>query len=115
MTKVDQDTTIYIGDTINLVITVRDDAEVAIDITGATVAWNLYDERIGSSLIAKTTSSGITLTTPLSGIFTIALSAADTAALSEGVFYHEAEVTDASSNVSTVTTGHITVLVSRAP
>jgi hypothetical protein len=60
------------------------------------------------AVLTKTTSSGISITNAAGGIFQVSLTAADTAGLS-GAYYFEAQVTDAGSNVSTVTTGTLTV------
>lgn len=104
----------FAGDTKSLNCTVTDAATgAAKNITGATIEWVLYNERTELNVLTKSTASGITITNGLAGQFTVALIPADTSALGIQSYYHEAEVTDAGGNVSTVFTGYITILVSR--
>lgn len=96
-----QNFSMYAGDTKQVVVTVKKDDGSALDLTGATVRW-------GFDTVVKTTSSGIVLTTPLSGIFTITISPTDTVGKT-GEFQHGGTVTDAAGNVSTVIVGKITI------
>lgn len=100
------------GDTFTLNYTVRDAAGVAIDLTNATVKWQLARSVKEGALISKVTGNSpteIELTTPESGAFAVYLLPADTAQLA-GRYYHEAEVTDAAGTVSTVATGHAVII-----
>lgn len=104
MTVKNQNFEMVAGDTKNIVIPVSN----VNDLAGASVKWALkktvYD---ASNAVYKDTASGgisISGTT-----FTVALAPADTVALRPGDYYHEAEVTDAAGNVSTVTTGKVTI------
>ena len=108
MTSVNQDVSMRSGDTkkIEIIADELDSAGVVtgqINLTGATIKWKAFDTS-GVEKISKTTASGITILDTVGGKFEVLLDPADTAAL-DGRFLHEAEVTDASGNVSTVTTG----------
>lgn len=96
------------GDTMNLVVTVIDDAGAAVNITGYSATWKLAVRNDASADVSKAVGSGITLTTPASGILTIALTAADTADRC-GAYVHELQLTDGSGNVSTALCGRLTI------
>lgn len=86
---------------LDIQITVNDDAGVAVDLTGASVTWNLRERRGSAAVLTKTTASGIVLTTPASGIMTITVLDTDTVGL-EGIYFHEAVITDAGGLISRV-------------
>ena len=104
---------IHAGDDLVIPVTVTDQAGQPVDLTGATAAWQAArgtPEKFSKTpALSKATGSGIVLTDPASGTFEITLAAADTEGL-RGVFYHEAEVTDAGGNRATVLAGTMTVL-----
>lgn len=107
MTTKNQNFEMYAGNTKNIVVTVAD-----VNLTGATVKWamkkTIYD---AEPAVAKTTAAGIAVTDATTGIFTVTLFPADTRNLS-GTYQHEAEITDAPGNVSTVLTGQLTIHLS---
>lgn len=112
MTSVNQDVSMRSGDTkkIDIVVDELDSAGVVtgqVNLSGATIKWKAFDTS-GMEQISKTTASGITILDAVGGKLQVLLDPADTAAL-EGRFLHETEVTDASGNVSTVTTGVLKV------
>ena len=109
MTTTAQDFTMYAGDTNTITVTVTDSAGAVVNITGATITWKLLEEQGGTIALTKTVGSGIIITNGAGGIFTIALAATDTASLLAGAYYHEAELTDTSSNVSTILIGTLTL------
>lgn len=96
----------YSGDTKNIIINVTDSDGSPLSLDGATVVWVLkpkvYSEEV---TVAKRTGDGINTD---SNKIKIRLDPDDTESLS-GLYYHEAEVTDAKGNVSTVTTGYIKI------
>lgn len=97
------------GDDLSLRFTVVDSDGNAVDITGHTPRFAIV-RRVGGTPVISTEASPATatatLTTPASGIFTVTVDGAKTAALS-GTYAFEAEVQDASSDKSTVTRGFI--------
>lgn len=102
------DFTMFAGDSRTITVTVKNDQGAAVDITGATLKWQAAPSVSGAAVISKTSGSGIDLTSPSTGVFTITLDGADTDALGEGVFYHEAEMVLA-GDTSTVLTGSMVV------
>lgn len=95
----------YAGDTLQITITVQDDAGNALDLTGATVEWVLVSAGERETVLSKDSASGgIALTDAANGEIRITIDPADTESL-KGLYRHEAEVTDASGNTSTVTVG----------
>lgn len=112
MTATGQNFSIYAGDTCAVTITVLDEDGDPKSIIGSTINWVAYH---GDTVyLTKTTSSGITLSDPANGEFEISFVPADTESMGIGAYTHEAEVTDSSGNVSTVTVGTMTVLRSKA-
>lgn len=113
MTRLNQDVTIFAGDTKNIDVTVKDANGVEIDITTISeiqyvVKKSALDAAI--SQVAKSlTGIGITLTDPANGIFTINFLPADTEILGYQEYYHEAELTDGGGNISTIFTGVLTL------
>ena len=106
---------IHAGDDLTLQVSVTDDAGQPVNLTGAQVAWQASrgraDRFSSTAVLAKASGTGITVTDAAGGVFEVDLAAADTAGL-RGAFYHEAKVTDAAGDKSTVFTGTMTVLPS---
>ncbi len=97
------------GDSKRLVVSVTDDNDTAVDLTGAVISWQLARSVYGSAEISKSVGSGIAITDAVNGEFTVTLDPLDTDAL-EGDFYHEAQVTDTLGDISTVFSGNITII-----
>lgn len=97
------------GDTVALDFSIVDAAGDAVDLTGATVRWQMSRSVQATAILSKSVGSGITVTNAAGGLFTVDLAPADTVDLA-GTFYYEAEIIDASDNVSTVRTGQIKIL-----
>lgn len=116
MTKTAQDVTMYAGDTVNIKVTVydSDNSNVRKNITGCTIKWVMYDPDDTGVMLTKTTPSGITVTDAINGELTIPVASTDTETVTPGNYRHEAEITDASNNVSTVLVGDFIILESRA-
>lgn len=110
MTKTNQNLEMWSGDDKTFSVTVVDSITGSVrDITGMTIDWHLARRVTTSALVEKATGgSGITITAGSTGSFLITLSAGDTADLA-GKYYHEAQVTDGSGNISTVMVGTITI------
>lgn len=103
------DITMFAGDTKTLQVTVKDENGDAVDLTGASIRWQAsrsVNKRPAD--LEKSVGDGITITDATAGRFDVTLDSADTEDL-RGDFYHEAEVIDASGNVSTVFTGTLTI------
>jgi hypothetical protein len=101
---------IHAGDSRDIVVTVTDSQGAAVDLTGAAVAWQLARSAgSAAAVVSKSLGAGIAITDGPNGVFTVTLDPADTESLT-GLYYHEAEVTDAAGNRSTVLTGVATVI-----
>ncbi len=100
------------GDTANLHVSVTENG-ASKNLSGATIKWVLYDEVNGVTVLTKATGGDITVTNVTGGQFTVALAPADTVNVAPGRYYHESEVTDETGNVSTIFTGHVTILATR--
>ena len=101
---------IHAGDSRELVVTVSDSQGAAVDLSGAAIAWQLARSAgAAAPAVAKALGSGIVITDGPNGVFTVMLDPADSETLS-GLYYHEAEVTDAAGQRSTVLSGVATVV-----
>lgn len=108
MTLENQDVTgYYAGDTLRLDVSVTDDADQVVNLTGATIEWKLIDYK--TVLLSKSTSAGISITDPLNGEFRVNINGSETQDL-QGTYRHEARVTDSTGNVSTVFVGSFSVI-----
>jgi hypothetical protein len=100
VTAINQNFTMYAGDSKNIVVTMPE------DLTGCTVKWGLRQRMYSTeNLLSKTTSNGISIN---GSEISIKLAPEDTQTLS-GTYYHECEVTDQLNNVSTIFTGMVTI------
>ena len=107
MTATAQDFTLYAGDDATLTVTVTEGV-AAKDLTGASVVWVLYDRFSRAAVLTKATGDGVTITDDEGGILTVDIDSTDTATL-YGAYYHECKVTDSDGNISTVSTGTVTI------
>lgn len=110
-----QDFTIYAGDDSAPVFVVLSANGNPISISGATeITWVAQKNLSSTAAITKKKSTnGIAFTTNgTDGKFTVTITKSDSAGLS-GFYMHEATITDASGNVTTVTLGRMQV--GRAP
>lgn len=104
------DFTMYSGDTKDVLVQVLDENNLIVDITGATIKWQVAQNTEPTTpILTKTTASGIDIVDGESGLFQINLTTSDTASLS-GKYYHEAQVTELNSDISTVMAGIMTIL-----
>lgn len=96
---IDEDDALFIGEDKNLVCTIyQADQRTRQDVSGWALSWRLkasLADADGAALLTKTTSSGIALTTPTSGVVTISIADTDTDGLAAGRHYHELKRTDA--------------------
>jgi Ethanolamine utilization protein EutJ (predicted chaperonin) len=103
------DVTIYSGDSRTLSISVLNKSGLAVDISGSTIKWALIQN--GTSILTydnTTSSSGITITSGSGGTFSISIDNDDTTDLN-GIYTHEARVTDSGGNSAIVFEGNFTV------
>lgn len=95
-----QNITAYIGTDNSYVFTVfQSDGVTPVNITGFAIQFVV--EEYGNSagvFITKTVGSGVTLTNPTQGQFTVSLVAADTASMYPGQYAYRTERTDSGSD-----------------
>lgn len=109
MTKLNQNLTVWTGDSRVIALTINDADGDEVNLTGATVRYAIAEAATsGTKLVEKTTSSGISITDAANGKCEITLAPADTTALQPGVprdLYHECEVEDSTGKKMTAFTG----------
>jgi hypothetical protein len=105
MTKYNQDFEMHQGDTKQITITIVDENGTPKNLTGSTKKWEAYIKDQTTAVIAKT-DGDISLVTVngTNDSLRFTIDPVDTAGLL-GLYAFEAEVVDASSNVSTVARG----------
>jgi len=95
------------GDNLSIVYTIVDENNAVVDLSGGTITWDILVSGTTTALVTKSSpSGGVELTTPTSGIATVALNPADTTGL-RGTYQLDGEFTDSSSNVYTFEDGGI--------
>jgi len=102
--------TVFRGDTLDIVITVRDSAGELVDISTATeIRWTMTDNVAGTLIAEKTLGAGVEIANSTS--FVVALDSADTLAIQgatqDATAYHEATVSTADGGIYTVISGEI--------
>ena len=108
MTTNAQDFEIYQGDTKQITIKVTDENGVAKTLTGSSQLWKAYD---GATVKISKADVDISLVSVdgTNDAIRFTIDPSDTSSLTAGAYTHEAEVTDSSSNVSTVARGTMTI------
>lgn len=108
MAETQQDFTIWAGND----VVIRIDVEMNEDqvLLGADIRWWLAPTKWSTDrvLIRKRLGDGIEMDPDDQTAFLVSLDAADTEGM-HGCYYHEAEVIETNSKVSTVTTGTVTI------
>lgn len=100
----------HAGDDKRLEVTVRDEDGAVVDLTGIESAkWSLAKTANSTALVTHTLNDNIAVVAATSGVIHITIDAADTEGL-RGVYYHEAEITDASGKTGTILYGSATIL-----
>ena len=107
---ISKDDDLYTGEDKTLTVTIyQADGITPQNITGWALSyrWKRSPKDADSeAVMTKTTSSGITLTTPASGLCTVAIADTDTDSLEAQTYYHEMKRTDAGSE-TVLTTGTV--------
>lgn len=114
MTAVNQNFTMFAGDTKELIISVTTPDGKTVNLTGATLKWAL---KAGggapvNALLKQSPSGGIVISDALGGVFRVTLNPVDTRNLT-GSFAHIGELTDSGGNLSTILTGTMTLQAPR--
>ena len=106
MTEVEQNVTLYAGESKRITVTVLDNYGNPVDLTSQAVAYFVRRKFGDAPTISKTDGAGITVTDALNGIFEVLLTSADTATL-YGQYIHSATITDVGSNSTVVMVGDL--------
>lgn len=105
-----KDDDLYTGEDKTFTFTVyQSDGTTAQNITGWALSYRWkrsLSDPDSDAVLTKTTSSGITLTTPASGLCTVTIADTDTDSLEARTYYHELKRTDAGSE-TILTTGSV--------
>lgn len=106
-----QDFQLVSGNDKTLNFTVLDQDDLVVDLTGSTIVWALADsEKSKTRLITYTSPVNVTLTDPTNGKFSVSIQSADSEPLPPKNYYHEARVTSAGGDQTTVAFGTAEVL-----
>jgi len=103
MTKTGQNFEMVAGDSKYVDITVEMDSSTLV---GSGIKWSML--KFDSPVLSKT-STGSSITITAAKVFRVTLGSTDTVSLAPGQYEHEAEVTDGTGLVSTVTQGIVTI------
>lgn len=114
MAALNQDFVTYSGDTVAPIFTVKNSSGTVVDISTVTeIVWTARLAGDTAAVLTKTKSGGqITFYAGgTDGKFQVAITSANTTALAAvgNMFVHEATITDAASNITTVTVGRMQV------
>lgn len=103
-----QNLTMFRGSTRQITVSVKDNENAAVDLTGATIEFFAARSTENPPDIYKTVGSGVEISSPATaGVFVVTLSAADTANLN-GDYYYQGKVKDQLNNISIVVHGTLT-------
>lgn len=114
MTTQAQNFEMFAGDTRQITISVTDEDGAALPLTGYDAIWVVYKQTTKELILSKVLGSGIMIPTPANGQIIIDLLPEDTEDITPGKYLHECEISTSSTDVSTVTTGIIKILYSKA-
>jgi hypothetical protein len=115
MTITGQNFEMFAGDSKEIEIAVVDENGAALDLTPYdAINWVVYKPTTKEIVLSKTLGSGITVAAPLTGIITISLVPADTENIFPMIYAHECEINSGTSVVSTVCTGTMKIVYSKA-
>ncbi|MBS0219142.1 MAG: hypothetical protein JSR91_00220 [Proteobacteria bacterium] len=109
-----QDIEVFAGENRTLALAARDASNLPVDLTGSTVAWYVGRGPRWPCNVHPLITKTATLTTPASGLFSVAVDPSDTQ-YAQGDFAHEAHMTDADGNVTMVCMGRFRVRPAMVP
>lgn len=114
MTYTGQNFEIYIGDAKQVIITAYDENDAILDLSGYDIVWVMYKSTTKNIMLSKSLGSGITVPTPSNGQILIDILPVDTENIVPNTYLHECEISTSPTDVSTITTGSVKVIYSRA-
>lgn len=109
MTAIRQDFEMMAGDDKRLEVTVLDEDDVVVNLTGASaIRWKLARSVRSAALVSYDLTDNIAIIDATAGRFNVNLDAADTESL-KGLHYHEADIVDSTGKTGTVLYGTVTI------
>ena len=106
-----QDFELVSGNDKKLKFTTLDENDAIVDLTGSTIIWALANSaKAKKTIIIYTSPTNVTITDDVGGLFEVDIQAADTEDLKGGDYYHEARVTAAAGDKTTVAIGTVKLL-----
>jgi hypothetical protein len=115
MTITGQNFEMYAGDSKEIEIAVVDENGAPLDLTPYdAINWVAYKPTTKEIVLSKILGSGIMVDTPLAGIIKISLVPADTENIYPLIYAHECEINSGTTVVSTVCTGTMKIVYSKA-
>lgn len=107
MTQVNQDVILYAGDDKELIVTIYDEDDNIIDLTGLVSAqWILKKKATDENeILNKSLANDIAITSATEGILTITFNAADTQEIQPRTYYHELRIENSNNKIGTVFVG----------
>jgi hypothetical protein len=114
MTVQAQNFELFQGDTKQITITVTDENDAILPLTGYNIVWVIYKQTNKELILSKTLGDGITVPTPSNGQIIISITPEDTELITPSTYLHECEISTSPTDVSTVTVGIVKILYSKA-
>ena len=100
----------FSGNDLVFTVTIKDENNVIVDLTGLVAATYFVARKPTSSsiVLTKTLGSGITVADAVNGVIQIVITNTDTTSL-EGDFYHELKIENSSNQIYTVFFGQFPI------
>lgn len=105
MTEVNQNFSMFAGETKNIIVPNTKDDGTDLDLTGATIKWTVKQRKNSPTVVLEKLSPDITAE---GNVLTIHLKPPDTVSL-KGDYYHKCSVEDQSENDSVLFTGTLAI------
>ena len=101
------------GDTFEAEVSVKNKVGAAVSLSGAAVSWKVAESRDAAApILTKTIGEGIAITDETGGKLTLTLTAAETAALEPGEYFHALRISFADGRVKTVLAEYLSIIES---
>jgi hypothetical protein len=117
MTVSGQNFDVFQGDTKKIIFTAYDENDVVLDLTAyaSSIHWVMYKLTTKTLVLEKSVTSGqIEVPTPTNGKIELNLLPEDTLTIIPGNYSHELEISSSSSDISTISTGIVKIIYSKA-
>lgn len=113
MTIQSQNFEIHAGDTKQVIITVTDENDAILPLSGYDITWVMYRQTSKEEVLRKELGDGITVPTPSNGQIVIGFLPTDTADIVPNTYSHECEISSGPDDIATICTGTVKILYSK--